>query len=411
MHANGGGTRRLARLVVALVVAALAPVVMPEPASALASCTYDAAAAPVTGVVQGAVITIACTGLPPSQAVTIDVESPLAFVVQPASSAPLEAALGAPVTATADLSGNLLIDYTIPLSFTAGDPAAACPPTQAQVNAGLATCSLTVRDQLTSALVVPATALVYEGQPVPQMTPAVNVINGVSFVAGDIVTFAGSGFWGSASGAPPTVFFGGTAAAPLPQQPVSLTPTTYVCTLDCLGVAGTLTGGGVLSGSVVVPSGLPAGPTTVTVVQHNDTPFPGGGPFASVIATTQVNVLGPPNAIATPNNGGAGTPVQVTGTGWDPQGPAPVLSFLSPATAGGKASSATGMVDANGNLSGVITVTGADALGVNPIVVTQGALTAQAAYTVTDVTTACIGSACTNNQVLTQAIGQGDLML
>jgi len=410
VHSTKRARGRVARVVIGFVVALAATTFLTTPAGATgASCTYDTLPAPVTAVTPGAVIAIACTGLAPGQSVTINEESPLAAVVVPSSSWIFEASTGTGVTVAADLAGTISTSFAVPVTFTASDPAAACPPSQAQVNAGLTACTLTVRDAVSTTNVVTPARIAYTGQPTPQVTPAANIANGVSFVAGDVVTFTGSGFWGSFDGAAPTVSFGATAAAPLPASPVAISATTYVCTTDCNGAAGTLTPGGVLTGSVVVPSGLVSGTTPVSILQPNVTPFLGNGPFGSVAASTQVTILGAPQAFTSPVSGGVGTPVQVTGTGWDPQGPAPTLAFLTPSAPGGTTSQANALVDANGNLAGVLTVAGTELQGVNPIVVTQGARTAQAGYTVTDVTTLCVGVQCTNNQVLTQAIGQGDL--
>lgn len=411
MRHTGEHNRRLAPVVAGVLVAAVTVMSAGSPAVAATACTYNAQPAPLTAVAPGMVVAVACSGLAPSQQVVINEESPLAFIVQPSTSAPFEQSTGTGVIATADGTGNLAASFTIPAAFVAADAFAACPPTQLQVNAGLASCSLTLRDSATSALLAPQAALVYAGQPTPTVAPTVTIVNGASFVAGDIVTFAGSGFWGAVDGTAPTVQFGSTVAAPSPQSPVAISPTTYVCATDCNGSGSTLAVGGAVSGSVVVPSGVGAGLATVSVLQTNETPFPGNGPLNTVSASTQATILGAPDAIASPNSGGPGTPVQVTGTGWDPQGPAPVMAFLTPATSGGTTDSAAAFVDANGNLAGVLTVTSAEANGVNPIVVTQGALTAQAAFTVSDITTTCVGTSCTNNQVLTQTIGQGDLTL
>jgi len=393
-----------------LVAAASVFATAPNASATPATCTFDTNADLVTGASAGTTIAVACTGLDAGQSVDIAEISPLAAIVQPASSASFETMSAPPAVVVADALGDGVTSLTLPAPFTATDPAATCPPTQAQVNAGLVSCKIAVTDSATNAPIA-AARVIYAGQPTPQVTPTVNVTNGVSFVAGDIVTFAGSGFWGSPLASSPTVLFGASPAAALPASPVAIAATTYVCATDCNGAAGTLTSGGAVSGSVVVPSGLTAGPTTVSLLQTNSSGLPGNGLLDSVSASTSLSILGAAGATASPNNGGPGTPVQVTGTGWDPQGPAPTLAFLTPSTPGGTASSATALVDANGNLAGVITVTGEDLQGVNPIVVTQGGLTAQASYTVTDITAQCVGTSCTTNQVLTQQIGVGDLSI
>ena len=407
MRTRGGGRRRLARVCVVGLVAGIAPVVAAMPATADSSCTFDGHTDSVTNVVGGASIAISCTGLAAGEAISINEESPLASIVQPVTSAAYERATGAEVDLTADSNGATSTSYVVPLTFVATDPAAACPPTQAQVDAGLISCSLVVRDATSNALA--SAHLLYADQPVPQTTPVVTVTNGSSFVAGDIVTIDGSGFWGSPPASTPVVLFGLTPAASLPASPVTVTPTTYECAPDCNGDSGLFTQGGVVSGSVVVPSGLLPGSTAMAVVQTTTSGLPDDATVGSVSASDQLTVLGPAIATAAPNNGGPGIQVQVTGTGWDPQGQTPALTFLLASTPAGSPSTGSAFVDENGNLIGTITVTGEDAAGVNPIVVTQGTTSAQSQFSVTTISSQCVGPACNSDQVLTQVVGQGDL--
>lgn len=392
--------------VATLVVAGLlAPVAA---SAATPSCTFTSQS--VTVVAPGASVLVACAGLTPSAQVVLNEESPLAAIVSPATAAPNEASAGTAITVTADANGAFSATFTIPSTFVAADPAAQCPPTQAQVNAGLTVCVLTVRDPASGSTVAPPGQLVYTGQPQPTVTPSIISTNGTTFVSGDTVTFSGAGFWGDAAGGVPAVLFGAAPATPA-AVPATISATSYTCdAAGCNGAAGTLVAGGAVSGGVIVPAGLVAGPTIVSVEQPNASPFFGNGPSNSVSATTTVTVLGNPTAAANPADGGTGTPVQVTGTGWDPQGGPAALAFLTPSP-GSVVSTSSAAVDANGNLSGAITVAAGDALGTNPIVVTQGSRTAQAAYTVTNTTTTCIGTSCTTNQVVTQVVGAGTLTL
>jgi hypothetical protein len=399
MRTTGGGWA-LARITVACLVVAVVPLVSTGRAAADGpSCTYNGLPSAVGTVAPGAVVTVLCTGLTPLQHVTITEESPLAAIVQPATSAPFEADASSVLAGTVDAAGELLASFTVPTTFAATDPAASCPPTQAQVDAGLASCTLAIRAADAPTSVIAAATIGYAGQPVAASSPVITVANGPSFVAGNIVILTGAGFDGSPGSAGPSVLFGATPAATNAASPISVSPATYVCLPDCNGTPGVLTAGGSLTGGVIVPSGRLGGPTTVTVVHGN------------VAATAQVNILGQPDVVATPSDGGTGTAVQVTGTGWDPQGPRPALRFLASNAPNDPASTATAYVDANGNLSGTMVVSDLDVRGVNPIVVTQGGLSAQAAFTVTDAISTCADSTCANDHVISQSIVQGELSI
>ena len=89
-----------------------------------------------------------------------------------------------------------------------------------------------------------------------------------------------------------------------------------------------------------------------------------------------------PSASAAPTSGASGTNVSVTGTGWDPSDGSVTLHFSS----GGDVGGAT--VDASGNLSANILVGPTEALGSNPILVTQGTVTVTVPFTVTSLASA-----------------------
>ena len=134
---------------------------------------------------------------------------------------------------------------------------------------------------------------------------------------------------------------------------------------------------------------------------------------AALAGSAIVTILGSAVAYASPEHGGVGMPVSVTGTGWDPQGAPPELSVLT-AVPGQTASRATASVDANGNLAGVLTIGAGDARGVNPVLVTQisegGLRSAQALFTV-DTSASCAVDGCTGSQVLDQNIITGGLSM
>ena len=152
-------------------------------------------------VTAGDTLNINCSVLN-TTATVIAEASPLAAYVPPAApitaalaeSEPLSAITGVPVT------GNALnTDITIPATFAAGnaglgvngDPNASCPPTQAQVNAGLADCTLALATGAGSPL--NSVELIYTNNPTPA-APTLNLTyhNGL---AGDTLNVSGGGWW------------------------------------------------------------------------------------------------------------------------------------------------------------------------------------------------------------------------
>ena len=132
------------------------------PASAIpippstSSCTYNGSpVAFAASNTAGTPVTVNCTGLPANTLLIVAQTSPLAGVISPSSAATSEADLSTGTAVTTDASGNL--NATITVTATGGSPAfsaldkkAVCPPTQAQVNAGLTNCVVTVADLATT---------------------------------------------------------------------------------------------------------------------------------------------------------------------------------------------------------------------------------------------------------------------
>jgi len=137
------------------VVLAAAPAsAIPIPPST-SSCTYNGSpvgfAASNTG---GTPVTVSCTGLPDSTLLIVAQTSPLAGVISPSSAATREADLSTGMAVTTSPTGTLNATITVTATggspaFSALDPNAVCPPTQAQVNAGLTNCVVTVADLAT----------------------------------------------------------------------------------------------------------------------------------------------------------------------------------------------------------------------------------------------------------------------
>ncbi|MBO0729216.1 MAG: hypothetical protein J2P57_08140, partial [Acidimicrobiaceae bacterium] len=389
-------------LFTALTVIAPSAGATPVPPST-SSCTYNGSASVVTGVSPGGAITVSCTGLPASTSVALAEASPLGGVVDPPTAASSEADVAGVVLATTDASGALTATFNVPATFSAGDPNAACPPTQAQVNAGLVTCALAIASVATQTPLNEA-LLVYNNQPTPAApTLAVTPSAGLS---GDTLTAK------DASGA--TSFWYGNALAPVTgltatvggvtaTNTLSVSAAVYCFTGHTSAACSSATSNVVippkLSGSITVPSGVTAGSAPVVVDEPNSTPFTG-----AVQATAPFTVLGAPAITVAPTSGGPGVNVAVSGSGWDPQGGPVSLTFAS----GTPASTGTGTVSASGSLTGSIAVTTSDTVGSNSITATQTAangstLTATAAFTVTSVSA---GPCATSGSPLTCQIGQ-----
>jgi YVTN family beta-propeller protein len=124
---------------------------------------------------------------------------------------------------------------------------------------------------------------------------------------------------------------------------------------------------GVLSGSITVGTLEPTGYNPVVVFD--------GSTFASA-AFTVSGPPGTPTLSLSPTEGGAGTTIMLSGHDWNPTGGATV--WFAYGTDKGTAS-----IDASGNLTGSITVTGAESLGVNPVVAAQGSTMVSSSFTVT----------------------------
>ena len=188
--------------------------------------------------------------------------------------------------------------FTIPASFSAADPNAQCPPTQAQINEGLYGCVLAVATA--AGIPVPGSSVLitYANSPMPS-APTVLATPSVA-VAGSSVSLrdasATGDWWGNAiqtnqavaTGttpmAPPATCSTGYGSVPAPLVMVnwfasgSTTPilgsaTGLTITNDCYD--GTTLHGPTIGGSIMVPSTLSAGTAyTAYVCELNITPYP-----------------------------------------------------------------------------------------------------------------------------------------
>jgi hypothetical protein len=126
-------------------------------------------------------------------------------------------------------------------------------------------------------------------------------------------------------------------------------------------------GSGSLTGSITVGSSEPLGSDPIDVFD--------GSTFASA-AFTVIPAAGAPTLTATPVLGASGTTVALSGQHWNASGGSAVVSFAFGTDSG------TASIDGSGNLTGSITVSAAEPLGANQIVVRQDATTVGAAFTV-----------------------------
>ena len=286
------------------VVLAAAPAsAIPIPPST-SSCTYNGSpvgfAASNTG---GTPVTVNCTGLPDSTLLIVAQTSPLAGVISPSSAATREADLSTGMAVTTSPTGTLNATITVTATggspaFSALDPNAVCPPTQAQVNAGLTNCVVTVAD-LATTTGLNFGNVIYGTQRTPnQPTLAVHPGSigqgGGTLNASDKVGACPTPvkatshcWWGAAlTGAPNaaagvpgfTVLINGKPAS----NTLAATPAVYCFTgataAACSGrPAGTVVAPH-LSGTITVPHVGKAGVHYVQALEPNTTTDPGNGP-------------------------------------------------------------------------------------------------------------------------------------
>ena len=137
------------------ILAATPASAIPIPPST-SSCTYNGSpVAFAASNTTGTPVTVNCTGLPANTLLIVAQTSPLAGVISPASAATQEADLSTGMAVTTSATGTLSATITVTATggspgFSALDKKAVCPPTQAQVNAGLTNCVVTVADLATT---------------------------------------------------------------------------------------------------------------------------------------------------------------------------------------------------------------------------------------------------------------------
>ena len=291
------------------------------PASAIpippstSSCTYNGSPVAVAASnTTGTPVSVSCTGLPPNTQLIVAQTSPLAGVISQSTSAAREADLGTASVVTTDANGNLSTTVTVTATggtpgFSAIDKKAVCPPTQAQVNAGLTNCVVTVAN-LATATGLNFGNIIYGTQRRPRV-PTLKLRPRQLGEEGKLVTASDAAgacptpvratsrcWWGAAlTGAP-------NAAAGVPGFTVTIDGTPVTNTLAaspavycikgatataCAGLrAGTLVGPH-LSGTIhVSPRMFRRGTHTVVALEPNTTPDPGNGPSNTVAASATI---------------------------------------------------------------------------------------------------------------------------
>jgi hypothetical protein len=229
----------------ALPAAALADLAGASPSAAAtsAACTFNSSSLPiVTGATAGEQVRVDCSGLPPLHPYLF-LETSLLLGIDPKAAPLLSgdivsvqglfAALAAlpeinPAALslqTSNLVGDLDFVYTLPTS-SALDPNAVCPPTTAQINAGLIGCALAAID-LTSFVPVGAASTVveYAGDPLFPQDPTLALVTAMAMVGSTVAVSDAPGtttFWWLSTLLALEKLLGG-GAAPTPTTTVTVT--------------------------------------------------------------------------------------------------------------------------------------------------------------------------------------------
>jgi hypothetical protein len=248
--------------------------------------------------------------------------------------------------------------FAVPASFSASDPKAVCPPTQAQVNAGLYGCALAVATAAKQPITGAAYLVTYASQTAPPTAPtiAATVSSGPPSSTITISDAAGhtAFWWGNAvqfnqaaavGMAPQTTPSSCGSAGGFGDVPVSFLGVSWFAQGSVKAIAGDASAvtisndcydsntlfTPVLSGTIPVPAALAVSTTyTAYLCELNITPFPSNDPNAAAhcgaapaganwidAAFTFTAASGTPQAALTVTSlsGTAGTPLTLTTSG------------------------------------------------------------------------------------------------
>jgi hypothetical protein len=328
-HCHGSVSRRARTVTGVLVLGAGllggTAVLAAPPASAIpippstSSCTYNGSpVAFAASNTTGTPVTVSCTGLPANTLLIVAQTSPLAGVISPSSAATSEADLSTGTAVTTSATGTLTATITVTATggspgFSALDKKAVCPPTQAQVNAGLTNCVVTVAD-LATTTGLNFGNIIYGTQPAPHRPTLVLTPSHIGKAGGTLTASDKAGacptpvkaksrcWWGAAlTGAPNALAGVPGFITPIHSQPASntlaATPAVYcfknATAAACAGLpVGTLIGPH-LSGTITLPRLGAVLKQEVVALEPNTTPDPGNGPGNTVRARTFVCVTSP----------------------------------------------------------------------------------------------------------------------
>ena len=257
------------------------------------SCTFDGSSFPLlSGANPGDKVKIACTGLKPLHPYLV-FETSLLLAIDPAakplltgqitsvpgllsllSSLP-EINMKALTFPVSSLSGGLKMTYKLPKSH-APDPNAVCPPTTAQINAGLIGCGLTMIDLTSFTPVAAGSILVsYAGDPLLPPAPTM-VASTTTATPGQTVTVgdapgATSYWWVATLAALSALLSGGTPTPPvvtvtLTQGKTSVTAPNNITVSPAVYNRPVLTPPK-LSGGFTVPAGLKGNQSVLVAYQ------------------------------------------------------------------------------------------------------------------------------------------------
>jgi len=300
------------------ILAATPASAIPIPPST-SSCTYNGSPVAFAAThTTGTPVTVNCTSLPANTLLIVAQTSPLAGVISPTSAATQEADLATGMAVTTSATGTLSATITVTATggspgFSALDKKAVCPPTQAQVNAGLTNCVVTVAD-LATTTGLNFGNIIYGTQPTPHrptlaLTPSHIGKGGGTLTVSDKagacptpVKARSRCWWGAAlTGAPNAAAGVPGFTVPIHGKPASNTlaasPAVYCFTgataAACAGLpVGTLVGPH-LSGTIAYPPSGTVGRHEVVALEPNTTPDPGNGPSNTVRARAFVCVISP----------------------------------------------------------------------------------------------------------------------
>jgi len=383
----------------------------PQPGAPSSACTYtdgSSSGADLITIKPGDTINISCTGLPASTSLAIAPASGLGGIVTPASDASNEADIGAAIlTDTSSSTGTLTASFTWPATFSANDANAACPPTQAQINAGIYDCIVAIAD-LTTQVPLNVVQVVFSGE----AAPAAGTLTTTGFTSGapgDSVTLSkATNLWGSA------IEGAGETGTSVPAASITLGATEIgntVVSPASYAYEGALTQSAITSTAVTIPAGTAAGTYPLCVNEPNVAAalsgysgYPAGTAVSDCVNYT---VLRTPTLSASPTSGAIGQTIAVTGSNWDPNlGTTAALSFTDGTDTG------TATVSATGALSGTITVGSSETATIptgqlstpDNIVATLGTETESATFTVVGLKYTCSTSGSPSSCNINQAI-------